>query len=180
MKMTVNIMITIGIISFFGCNLNTNNAQNSEIKSTELNKNEKNIEEPVKEIVVESENIVEKGKVIHMNKTMFLEKVMDYNANPDKWVFKGDKPCIIDFYASWCGPCKKIAPIMDQLAKEYAGEIDIYKVNVDAEKELASVFNVRSIPAILYVPKNSQPQIFTGAFDKAKYVQLINEILIVK
>ena len=88
-------------------------------------------------------------KVQELTKTEFLKKVANYEASPNKWVYKGDKPCIVDFYATWCGPCKMVAPILEELAEEYAGKIDIYKVDTEKEEGLAASFGIRSIPPFL-------------------------------
>ncbi len=120
------------------------------------------------------------GKVIQMDKAMFLEKVFNYETSPDKWVYNGDKPCIIDFYADWCGPCKKVAPIMSELADQYKEQIVIYKVNTDKEKELAGVFNIRSIPSILYCPVEGSPTMTMGALPKAEFEKMVKEILLAK
>lgn len=122
----------------------------------------------------------EAGKVIQMDKAMFISKVFDYQANPDKWVYKGDKPCIIDFYADWCGPCKKVAPIMSELATQYKDEIVIYKVNTDLEKELAGIFNIRSIPSILFCPIEGQPTMTMGAQPKTEFDKLVKTVLLNK
>ncbi len=118
------------------------------------------------------------GKVIKITTEQFKELIWDYEKNPDEWVYKGDLPCMIDFYADWCRPCKMIAPIMDQLAEEYKGEIYIYKVDTEAEKEIARIFNIRSIPAILLVPMNEKPQMATGALPKTTFEQIINQTLL--
>ena len=120
------------------------------------------------------------GKVIHINQSEFIEKVYDYKKNPDKWVYEGNKPAIIDLYADWCGPCRMTAPIMKELAKEYAGKIVIYKVNVDKEKELAALFNATSIPLFVFIPMQGEPQLFRGAADKATYKKAIDEFLLKK
>jgi thioredoxin len=98
----------------------------------------------------------------HLTKQAFLDKVMDYEKNPKEWVFKGDKPCVIDFYADWCPPCRITSPIMEELAQEYAGRINVYKVNVDQEKELAALFGIQSIPSFLYCPMNGKPSMSSG------------------
>lgn len=121
-----------------------------------------------------------KGEVVTLNKAEFLSKVFNYEKNPSQWVYEGDKPCIIDFYADWCGPCKKVAPIMKELAGEYKNDIVIYKVNVDQEKELASAFGIQSIPSILFIPKQGQPQMAQGALPKEELVKLINTFLLNK
>jgi len=111
----------------------------------------------------------------------FIKEIFDYKSNPQKWVYKGDKPAIIDFYADWCRPCKMVAPIMEELAVEYEGQVNIYKVDTDKEKELAgAVFGIRSIPSILFIPVNGQPTMYTGAFQKQHYIDLINEKLLTK
>lgn len=119
------------------------------------------------------------GKVIQMDKQMFLDRVYNYELNPKEWVFAGNKPVIIDFYADWCKPCQIIAPIMDELAKDYSGQIDIYKVDTDKQQELASAFGIQSIPAILFVPKTGTPQMYTGAFQKDEYHKIIKEKLLI-
>jgi thioredoxin 1 len=122
----------------------------------------------------------DEGKVIVLDEAQFKEKVWNYEENPEKWVFKGDLPAVVDFYADWCGPCKRIAPIMEKLAKEYAGQINIYKVNTDHNRELSSVFGIRSIPAILYIPKEGQPAMEAGAKQEAAYRQIFEEFVLAK
>ena len=113
----------------------------------------------------------------HLTKQTFLEKVFDYE-NKQEWDFSGELPCIIDFYADWCAPCKMVAPILEELAEEYKGKVNIYKIDTEAEQELAAVFGIRSIPSILFVPKNDKPQMAAGALPKESFVQAINEILL--
>lgn len=122
-------------------------------------------------------NEVKSGEVITMNKDVFIKDVFDYQTTKE-WKYKGDKPAIIDLYADWCGPCKMTAPIMKELAKEYAGKIVIYKVNVDKERELAALFNASSIPLFVFIPMNGEPQFFRGAADKATYKKAIDEFLL--
>jgi thioredoxin 1 len=118
------------------------------------------------------------GTVTRINTEMFKKLVWDYQKNPSEFVFNGDQPCIIDFYADWCRPCKMVAPIMDELAKEYKGKVRIYKVNTDEEGELSRLFNIRSIPAILYVPKTGKPQMSVGFSGKETYVKTIQDVLL--
>lgn len=106
----------------------------------------------------------------------FKEKVFNYTENKE-WKFEGDKPAIIDFYADWCGPCKMVAPILDQLSKEYDGRVDIYKVNTENEQELAQAFGISSIPSILFIPKDAQPQMAAGALPKAQFEKIIDDVL---
>lgn len=117
------------------------------------------------------------GEVIMMNKDLFVKDVFDFEKSKD-WKYKGNKPAIIDLYADWCGPCRQTAPIMKDLASEYAGKIVIYKVNVDKEKELAALFNASSIPLFVFIPMNGEPQLFRGAADKATYKKMIDEFLL--
>lgn len=118
------------------------------------------------------------NKPIHLNAQEFKEKVFNYEKNPQVWTFEGDKPCIIDFYADWCKPCKLVAPIMDELAEKYAGKINIYKVDTQVEKELAQVFGIRSIPSVLFCPTNGQPQMTQGALPKETFEQVITDFLL--
>ena len=123
------------------------------------------------------------GKTVKLTKQDFLEKVMNYEKNQTEWVYEGDKPALIDFYADWCGPCKIAAPILEELAKEYEGKIHIYKVDTQKEGELASVFGIQSIPAFLFVPKDGKPTMSNGIAQtpeetKAMFRQMIDEILL--
>ena len=105
---------------------------------------------------------------INLTKGGFLRKIANYEMNPHKWKFLGEKPALIDFYAPWCGPCKSLSPVLDELAKEYSGKLDIYKVNVDDEQELASFFRIRTVPTLLFVPMEGDPHISTGAPSKGQ------------
>ena len=125
-----------------------------------------------------TENV--EGQVNKLTAASFQQLVWDYKANPKEWVYNGDQPCIIDFYADWCRPCKMVAPIMDELSREYKGKVRIYKVNTDEQRELAALFNVNSIPAVLFVPKNGKPQMSVGAMQKTAYVDMIRNVLVVK
>lgn len=115
----------------------------------------------------------------NLTKETFIEKVFDYE-NENEWKFKGDKPAIIDFYADWCGPCKTVAPIMEELSNEYAGRVDIYKIDTEDQHELAAKFGIRSIPSILFIPLEGQPEMAMGALPKTSFVQGIKEVLGVK
>lgn len=114
-----------------------------------------------------------------LNKQTFLEKVFNYENNKD-WKFEGDLPCIIDFYADWCQPCKQVAPILEELSDEFAGKINIYKVNTEAEQELAGAFGIKSIPSMLFCPAEGQPQMAVGALPKESLIQAINDVLLKK
>jgi len=106
----------------------------------------------------------------------FKTKVFDYEKNKD-WKFEGDKPTLIDWYADWCMPCKSIAPILDELSKEYDGKIDIYKINTEEEHELASAFGIQSIPSLLFIPMNEQPQMSHGGMPKESFKKAFKDIL---
>lgn len=110
-----------------------------------------------------------------LNKNTFIEKVFDFENNTE-WSFVGDRPCIIDFYADWCGPCKMVSPILEELSEDYKGLIDIYKIDTDKEQELASVFGIRSIPSVMFVPVGDKPQMAIGAMQKEGYISAINKI----
>lgn len=113
----------------------------------------------------------------HLTKETFLEKVFNYEQNQE-WKFEGELPCLIDFYADWCQPCKMIAPILEELSKEYEGKINIYKIDTEEETELAGAFGIRSIPSLLFVPMNGQPQMAMGALPKESLKQAINDVLL--
>ncbi len=112
----------------------------------------------------------------HLNKDTFLKEVFNYEANKD-WKFEGELPCIIDFYADWCQPCKQVAPILDELQEEYDGKINIYKINTEDEKNLAGMFGIQSIPSLLFVPKEGQPQMAVGALPKDTFKKAIADVL---
>ena len=120
------------------------------------------------------------NKTIHLTRADFLNKVANFEKNPDQWVYLGDKPAIIDFYADWCGPCKMVAPILEELAEEYDGQIYIYKVDTEAEQQLAAEFGIRSIPSLLFVPMNEAPQMAPAALPKDAFKQAIEEVLLKK
>ena len=117
---------------------------------------------------------------IHLTKAEFLSKVANFEENPTEWKYLGDKPCIIDFYASWCGPCKVVSPILEDLAKEYVGQINIYKVDTEAEQDLAGAFGIRSIPSILFCPMNGAPQMSQGSMPKDSFRKVIADVLLEK
>jgi thioredoxin len=117
-------------------------------------------------------------KPICLSTADFKSKVWDYDASPEQWDYKGELPCVVDFYADWCRPCKMVAPIMDDLADYYRGKVIFYKVNTDNEKELASVFQINSIPAILFSPKDGKPAMQPGALSREDYIKIIDEFIL--
>jgi len=114
----------------------------------------------------------------HLTKEAFLEKVFNYEKN-EEWKFEGKLPCLIDFYADWCGPCKMVAPILEELSKEFDGKINIYKVDTEAEQELAAAFGIRSIPSMLFCHVEGKPQMAMGALPKQALTDAIKEVLLV-
>ena len=121
-----------------------------------------------------------KMKTIELTEADFLKKIVDYEKNPEEWIYLGDKPAIIDFYASWCGPCKMVAPVLEELAAEYDGQIYVYKVNTEQEQELAALFNIRSITSFLFIPMNDKPQMAMGAMPKSSFKEAIDGVLLKK
>lgn len=118
------------------------------------------------------------SKVEYLTLETFKEKVWDFESNPQTWVYEGNEPAIIDFYADWCRPCRMVAPILDELSIDYEGKVKIYKIDTQVERELAQVFQISSIPAFLYVPMEGQPQMDRGMKDKATFVNIINDLLL--
>ncbi len=116
-------------------------------------------------------------QTVHLNAKDFKEKVFNYETNKE-WKYEGTLPAIVDFYADWCQPCKMVAPVLEDLASEYAGKIMIYKVNTEEEQELASVFGIQSIPTLLFIPKEGQPQAAMGALPKQTFEKAIKDVLL--
>ena len=125
-------------------------------------------------------NKEKKMQTIHLTKSEFLAKVADYETSPNEWKYLGDRPAVIDFYASWCGPCKMIAPILEELAAEYGDSIYIYKINTEEEQELAAAFGIQSIPTLLFVPMEGAPQMAQGAMPKNALKEVIDKVLLNK
>ncbi|HNY58763.1 MAG TPA: thioredoxin [Bacteroidales bacterium] len=115
----------------------------------------------------------------HLTKETFLTKVFNYEKNKE-WKFEGSLPCLIDFYADWCAPCRMVAPVLEELAKEYAGKINIYKIDTEDQQELAAIFGIRSIPSLLFCPLNEPPQMAQGALPKNTLKQVIDDVLLKK
>jgi len=163
----IGILTLAAIFSLSSISCNSNAAE----KEPASNDNE-NVSTPA--------NPNDEGKVIVLDEAAFKEKVWNYDANPQEWVFEGDLPAVVDFYADWCGPCKRVAPIMEKLAKEYEGKIQIYKVNTDHNRELSGVFGIRSIPSILFIPQKGQPAMQAGAMQEDQYRQIFEDFVLGK
>ena len=160
-KANIIILGLVGILSF-GCATSGTDSSND------------------KDLSEENSSLDNKIKPEHLTYASFIEKVWDFESNPQEWVYKGNEPCIIDFYADWCKPCKMVAPIMEELANTYNGKIKIYKIDTQAERDLSSIFQITGIPAILFVPADGQPMKQTGAMSKEYYEQVIQEFLLPK
>ena len=173
-------VLSITAISFllFSCNSGSASSLNETSVATE--KENVGVEAPAPD-----QSSDDTGKPVKLTKQDFLEKVMNYEKNQTEWVYEGDKPALIDFYADWCGPCRMAAPVLEELAKEYEGKIHIYKVDTQKERELASVFGIQSIPAFLFIPQNGKPTMSNGIAQtpeqtKEMFRKMIDEILLGK
>ena len=115
---------------------------------------------------------------MQISKAEFLKKVYDYEKNPQSWKYEGDKPAIVDFFATWCGPCKALSPILEEIGAEYGDKLNIYKVDVDKEEELSRVFGIRSVPTLLFIPLKGEPSMNSGVLSKLQLKQIIEEHLL--
>ena len=131
-------------------------------------------------LTVNAQEEKKESKVQHLTYKEFLKKVWDFEKSPNTFVYKGKLPAIVDFYADWCGPCRRVAPIMEKLAEEYDGKLLIYKVNTQNEAGLASAFQIRSIPTVLFIPMEGQPMMQVGALPEEGYRQVIEQQLLDK
>jgi thioredoxin len=168
MKKTIYLLTGIMAVSMIGCNGQTTG---KEKDNTEQNSTTISLEES------------DSGVPVHLTKAEFLKQVMDYEKNPNTWVYQGEKPCLIDFYADWCAPCRITSPILEGLAKQYAGKINVYKVDIEREKELAAVFGIQSIPTFLFCPVEGNPTISSGiantpAATRELFIRQIEELLL--
>ena len=117
--------------------------------------------------------------VVYLTTSQFCERIFDYKTNKE-WAYKGDKPCVIDFYTTWCGPCKRLAPIMEELSQTYCDQVVFYKADTERERELAYVFGINSIPQVLYIPVEGKPMLLKGLYPKEEIVRIIEEFLLKK
>ena len=160
--MTSRVYLIFGLIFIMLISCNNQSAQD---KKSGVYASETNNQSVNKALPVNTNNSATpklNTKPVKLTKQDFLDKVMDYEKNPERWIFKGELPCLIDFYADWCAPCRITAPILEDLAEEYAGKINIYKVDIQREQELAQVFGINGIPAFLYCPLKGNPSITSG------------------
>ncbi|MFA6769893.1 MAG: thioredoxin [Bacteroidales bacterium] len=144
-------------------------ARSTEVKGNDGTKGSSKLDETKK---------ANKTYTISLTKEEFLNKVVDYKGNPNEWLYIGDKPAIIDFWAEWCSYCRKLAPVLEELAKEYEGQIYVYKVNTDQEKEIATAFGIRSLPTLFFAPIDGTPKVIEGAVPKTQIKKIIEEILL--
>jgi thioredoxin len=163
MKTKLALILLLSLF-IFACNSNT--AQKTNIQNVSYTRNAN-------------------GGVISLNKNLFLDKVMNYVENPKEWKYRGDLPCIIDFYADWCAPCRITAPILEELSREYAGKVIFYKIDTQKERELAGVFGIQSLPTFLFCPVKGNPTMSSGIAQtpeqtKAMFKQMIDQYLINK
>lgn len=136
-----------------------------------------NKKEEKKQDITASESTAETSFVKVLDYKRFNKNVWDLEESPNEFVFKGNRPCVIDFYATWCGPCKKVAPIIEKLAKEYDGKVDFYKVDTDQNQKLSMILQIRNIPTVFFMKEGWQPEKAIGAYDEAYYRGIINKML---
>ena len=115
--------------------------------------------------------------VVYLTTEQFKARIFDYK-NEKEWSYKGDKPCVIDFYTTWCGPCKRLAPIMEEMSQKYCDQVVFYKADTERERELAYVFGINSIPQVLYIPTEGKPMLLKGLYPKEEIVKIIDEFLL--
>lgn len=174
MKRLFLIMFAIVAVAITGCSQDKQNSKAGASSAQNANGNDKTSGADAGNATAKSGD----GKVNYLTTTDFKTKIMDYEKHPQEWVFEGDRPVIIDFYATWCRPCKMTAPIVEELAKDYSGKIDFYKVDVDKEQELAAAFGIQSIPTFLFIPAKGKPTMQMGAMQKENFEEIIKSVLI--
>lgn len=165
--MRKNIIILLAAaLAVMGCSL----------QDKKVNRQEPNALQVTQDKTSASSTMAVNEKVIYLTTADFKKKVMDYESHPQEWVFAGKRPAVIDFYATWCHPCKMMSPIVEQLAKQYAGKVDFYKVDIDKEPELASIFGIQSIPTFLFIPMKGSPTAQMGMMEKGEMEKLVKGI----
>lgn len=164
--MRTNLLIlSAAALMIAGCNASANNQKKPSDDNLQVSQGQ------------DAKKETKKMKPQEITVADFKQKVMDYDKHPNEWVFAGDKPAVIDFYATWCGPCKATAPNIEKLAETYSGKLDVYKVDVDKEPELASLFGIRSIPTILFIPMTGNPSIQVGAMSYAQLNDAVSKMM---
>ena len=158
--MTKNVCLyAMMALAFMGCSQNNKKQEGSSkgLPSRVESESKAGAEKADQSVAGSSNQSASAGKVQVLTASDFRKKIMDYESHPEEWVFAGSRPAVIDFYTTWCGPCKMMAPVVESLAQHYAGKVDFYKVDIDQEPELASVFGIRSIPTFLFIPMKGIP-----------------------
>lgn len=178
------LVISVLLISVSACTAGDKSSkkESTPIKVSSKNNKTTDKQTPAEADMEKADSHAEKDShegIEHLTALTFQQKVFNYKTNK-KWKYEGSKPCIIDFYADWCQPCKKLAPIMEKLSREYAGEVIFYKVDTQNQKELSSVFGIRSIPSILFVPVDGKPQMAKGLLPERSIKKAIHETLKIK
>lgn len=164
--MRTNLLIlSAAVLLIAGCNASASNQKKQSDNGQQI------------QAVQDAKKETKKMKVQEMTVADFKQKVMDYDKHPNEWVFAGNKPAVIDFYATWCGPCKATAPNVEKIANTYDGKVDVYKVDVDKEPELASLFGIRSIPTILFIPVTGNPSVQIGAMSYAQLNEVVSKMI---
>jgi len=178
MKKTIILISALSVLLLtFACNQSTERGQieNEDKQDTNVIVNNNTEEQPT--TTTTTEETKAEGKVIKLDNASFRKLIHDYKSNP-KWNFKGELPCIIDFYADWCAPCRIVSPILDELAQEYAGKINIYKVDTEKDGELSNFYGIQYLPTLMFCTKTGEPTKQVGAFTKADYKSMIEKDLL--
>jgi thioredoxin len=164
----IGYIIVLAVFAFAGCSSTSGNKEGDQPATSKVSSQDGG----------SAKAAAADGKLEHLTSQTFKQKVMDFEKNPQTWVFEGDKPVIVDFYADWCRPCRMIAPILEELAEEYKDKIVIYKVDTEAQRELATIFGIQSLPTVLFIPMEGRPSAQKGALSKEAYKQIIDDYLL--